>query len=130
VEAGEQAGLGELLHIAPHRLQRHAELLGQRLDRQRPPCADFLDQQGLAGVGCHAAAASMGVFEREGSGTDRARNAGMRACAAFVCALKRKKKNRNENKTNTLVMKLAAARTQMQTRQTQARQPRTRRQIV
>ena len=54
VEARQQPGLGQQLHVAAHRLQRHAEALGQRLDRHHAAGADLVEQFGLAGVRSHA----------------------------------------------------------------------------
>ena len=51
VKARQQAGVGQQLHVAPHRLQRDAETLGQGLHRGRALGAHGLQHTGLAGVG-------------------------------------------------------------------------------
>ena len=48
MEARQQAGFGELAHVAPHRLQGDAETFGQRLDAQAADLANLLDQSNLA----------------------------------------------------------------------------------
>ena len=61
VEARQEARVGEQLDVAPHRLQRHAELFGERLDRDRAARAHLVEQQGLARVRGHRDADSAGA---------------------------------------------------------------------
>jgi hypothetical protein len=60
MEAREQAGLGQALHVAPHGLQRDAEALGQGLDGLGAVGAHFVEQLGVAGVEVHRASAVVG----------------------------------------------------------------------
>ena len=53
VKARQQAGVGQQPDVAPHRLQRDAEVLGQRLDRHAAEQAHLLDQLDLARVELH-----------------------------------------------------------------------------
>ena len=54
VETREQAFIRQALHVAAHRLQGHAQGLGQLLDGGAAAGLHFLEQLQLTGVGVHA----------------------------------------------------------------------------
>jgi hypothetical protein len=53
VKARQHPGFGQQAHVAPHGLQRDAEMFGQCLNRDAAVLAHLFDQSDLAGVKLH-----------------------------------------------------------------------------
>ncbi len=53
MEARQQAGFGQDVHVAPHGLQRDVETFGQFLDGGRALGPHHFDQGALSGIECH-----------------------------------------------------------------------------
>ena len=53
VKAREQSLVGQPLHVAPHRLQRDAQHVGQLLDGDRAARAHGIEKVDLARIGIH-----------------------------------------------------------------------------
>src|SRR5439155_5205708 len=100
VKAREQARILQHLHVAPYRLQRHAELVGQRLDRDRAASAHLLEQQGLAWVRRHVAAVTDKLMAAQHNQHPVSCDGGFRACNVFVLQVKTKREQSKRTKTN------------------------------